>query len=435
MPTTKPNPKFAEELSKLNKKLNFMSVINSSANGKSLFSVKDNLCVKGFESRAGSKILSGYIPPFNATAVQRMLDSGYEFVGKTVMDEFGFGSFGTNTDIVAKNPFDETRVAGGSSSGAAVATAVIKNHVAIAESTGGSISNPASFCGVVGFTPTYGTISRYGLIDYANSLDKVGVMGRRAADIRAAFDRIKGADNYDSTCSDSKISSTPTKKLMIIEQLMKGIDSKVLSSFDLLLSKMQGMGYKVEHASLDIIDKAIPAYYIISMAEASTNLAKYDGYKYGEQGKDFTKKYNDFFCDARSSFGIEAKRRIVLGTFVRSASVKDKYYIKALKFRTALTSKLSSILKDSFLISPTMPTVAPKIDEAAGLSLIKAYSMDSLTIPPNLSGLPHISFPCGYANGMPIGAQLISSHFNDYALLDFVESWEKSFKYEFKYNL
>ncbi|MGI0141812.1 MAG: amidase family protein [Candidatus Micrarchaeales archaeon] len=428
-------PKLIKEVTKLNEKLHFLTVINDKLSDGMPFSVKDNLCVKGFESRAGSKVLKTYIPPFDATPVERMMKKGFGFMGKTTMDEFGFGSFGINTDVIARNPFDERYVAGGSSSGAAVATSVIKNHVALAESTGGSISNPAAFCGVVGFTPTYGLVSRYGLIDYANSLDKIGIMARSSEDIRETFDIIKGADVYDSTCVDKKVTEGKKQKLIVIDQLMKGVDEEIQSSFQVLLARLENQGYKIEHVNLDFIDKAIPAYYIISMAEASTNLAKYTGYKYGLQLDDFTKGYNEFFTKARENFGTEAKRRIVLGTFVRSSSVKDKYYTKALKARSALTNKLSELMKTGFIISPTMPIMAPKIEEAEKLSPLQAYAMDSLTIPPNLSGFPHITFPYSYTKGMPLGAQLITSHFNDYALTDFVGEWEKSFKYNFKYDL
>lgn len=423
------------DLSKLNGKLNFLTVVNDELSKGIPFTVKDNICVKGFESTAGSKMLKGYVPPFSATSVLRMEKAGFGFIGKAAMDEFGFGSFGINTEVKAKNPFNEKYVAGGSSSGSAVATSVMKYHVALAESTGGSISNPASFCGVVGFTPTYGLISRYGLIDYANSLDKIGIMARRSQDIREVFDIIKGKDDYDTTCVDEKVVNEKQKKLVVIDQLMKGLDPEIASSFDDLLERLLAQGYKIEHVKLDFIDKAIQAYYIISMAEASTNLAKYTGYKYGLQVPDFTKKYNSFFTSARENFGQEAKRRIVLGTFVRSASVKDKYYLRALKLRTLLTNKLSEIMRDAFIISPTMPIKAPLIEDAEKLSPLQTYAMDALTIPPNLSGFPHITFPYEYVHKMPFGAQIITTHFNDYALLDFVSDWEKSFDYKFKYNL
>ena len=434
----KPDNYYSELVKKvgeLNQKFRMFSNINQDISSGLPFSVKDNICVKDVESTASSKILSGYLPPFNATAVDRLPTDEFGFLGKTKMDEFGFGTFGINCPEHPLNPFDERYVAGGSSSGSAVATAILKHHVSIAESTGGSISSPSSFCGVVGFTPSYGTVSRYGLIDYANSLDKIGVMARSASDARYVFDKMKGSDNYDTTCVDHGVSSLNKKKLVIIDQLVNGIDSEILGSFDRVISKFEGMGYSVEHKSIPFIEKAIPAYYIISMAEASTNLAKYTGFKYGLKVGDFSKPYNDFFTEARSSFGIEAKRRVVLGTFVRSASVKSRYYEKALRLRAMLIATLNDVLKDAFIISPSMPIKVPKVEEAMEMDPVTAYKIDYLTIPPNLAGLPHISFPSDYIGGMPVGTQLVTNHFNDYAILDVVAEWEKSFKYKFKYEV
>ena len=427
--------KLISELSKLNEKLNAFNNISASLSDGMPFSVKDNLCVKGVETTASSKILKGYIPAFNATAVQRMLDNGFSFLGKTNMDEFGFGSFGINSEKPARNPFDERYVAGGSSSGAAVATSVLKYHVAIAESTGGSISTPAAFCGVVGFTPTYGAISRYGLIDYANSLDKVGIMARHAADIKYVFGKVKGADADDTTSMDGTNAKENKKAVVLIDQLTKGIDNSVESNFMKLADKVEGMGYKVIHKSIPFIDKAIPAYYTIAMAEASTNLARYTGLKYGYKNEDFTQHYNQFFTEARKQFGQEAKRRIVLGTFVRSASVRDKYYTKALKVRGLLLKELDKALKEGFILSPVMPITVPKFEDVKKLTPLQVYKMDIMTIPPNLCGLPHVSFPYTYHKGMPLAAQLVARQWNDNAILDFVEDWEKEFSYKFKYNI
>lgn len=428
-------PDLVKKIGQLNQKFRMFSNVNQSISAGLPFSVKDNICVKDVESTASSQILSGYVPPFSATAVERLPASEFGFIGKAKMDEFGFGTFGINCADHPLNPFDERYVAGGSSSGSAVATALLKHHISIAESTGGSISSPAAFCGVVGFTPTYGVVSRYGLIDYASSLDKIGVMARSASDVRYVFDKIKGSDQYDTTCVDHEISGKNPKKLVIIDQLLSGVDPEIMSSFDKTISKLQGMGYLVEHKSVPLIDKAIPAYYIISMAEASTNLAKYTGFKYGLKVNDFSKPYNDFFTEARASFGIEAKRRVVLGTFVRSSSVKSKYYEKALRLRSMLIKSIGELLKDAFIISPTMPIKTPKVEEAAQIDPVRSYKMDQLTIPPNLAGFPHISFPSDYIGGMPVGTQLTASHFNDYAILDFVSEWEKTFSYRFKYDV
>ncbi len=424
-----------KELSDMNQKFHIFSRMPQSMEHGFQFSVKDNICVDGVESSASAEILEGYVPPFDATAVERMRGRGFSFIGKTKMDEFGFGTFGINCAEHPLNPINPEYVTGGSSAGAAAATAVMKYHVAIAESTGGSISCPAAFCGVVGFTPTYGLVSRYGLIDYANSLDKIGIMARRSADIRHVFDVIKGSDRYDTTCIDREVNADKRTKLIIVDQLMQNIDQAVLSAFDRFTSKLESRGYEVVHRSIPFIEKAIPAYYIISTAEASTNLAKYTGFKYGKKTEDFSQGYNEFFTEARSSLGTEAKRRVILGTFVRSASVKSKYYEKALRLRRMLIEAMGNVLSEGFIISPTMPIMPPKVEEAAGLDPVKAYSMDSITVPPNLAGFPHISFPYDYSGDFPMGAQLITSHFNDYALMDFAGAWEEDFEYRFKYNV
>jgi aspartyl-tRNA(Asn)/glutamyl-tRNA(Gln) amidotransferase subunit A len=427
------------EISMLNKEYHAFTNINSKmidcAEGSIPFSSKANICVKGFETTAGSKMLKGYIPPFDATAVERMLGSGsFSFLGETNMDEFGFGTFGLNTETPARNAFGREYVAGGSSSGAAVATALLKYHVALSESTGGSISTPAALNGVVGFTPTYGTISRYGLIDYANSLDKIGVMARSSGDARIAFDIVRGKDRYDTTCSVEKINGNKKTKLFVVKELMEKTEKRVKASFSSLLDKLSS-DYEIREISSEILSKSIAPYYIIAMAEASTNLAKYDGYKYGLQYEGYNKRYNDFFTEARSSFGDEAKRRIILGTFIRSESVKAKYYTKALRIRALIIKEMSRILHEGFIISPTIPIPTPKISEAASLTPLENYAIDIFTIPPNIGGFPHITFPYGYMDGMPLGAQIITEQANDYAVLDFVSDWEEEFEYRYKHDV
>lgn len=424
-----------EELGGLNRKFGAFNFINKQISAGFPMSVKDNICVKGMETTASSKILKGYIPPFSATVIKRLEKEGFSILGKTNMDEFGFGSFGINSETPAKNPFDETRVAGGSSSGAAIATAILKYHVAVAESTGGSIAAPASFCGVVGFTPTYGLISRYGLIDYSNSLDKIGFMSRSSEDIRTLMGKSIGKDPADTTSVDAVLNNVSKQRLVIVDELYSKIDKNIKSSFDNTVKKLSSAGFKIEHLSIPEIDYSIPVYYIISMAEASTNLAKFTGFKYGLKVDDFSKGYNDFFTEAREAFGEEAKRKILLGTFIRGASVRSKYYEKALKIRRVIKDKMSSFLKDSFIISPTMPVIAPTIKEAQSFTPLQNYSMDLLTIPSNLCGFPSISLPSDYLNGLPVGIQITGGQFEDMGLVSFGEEWEKSFKYNFKYNL
>lgn len=429
--------KLVSELGEANKEYHAFNVINERQSGKNSlpFSTKANICVKGFETTAGSRMLKGYLPPFNATVVEKMLGhGGFSFIGETTMDEFGFGTFGINTETPARNAFDKEYAPGGSSSGAAVATALLKYHVAICESTGGSIATPAALNGVVGFTPTYGAVSRYGLIDYANSLDKIGVMARSGEDAKMTFDIIRGSDRYDTTCAIEKIGNNRKSKIYVVEELIEKTDPKIKSSFDKLLDKV-GKWFEIKEISVEILGKAIEPYYIIAMAEASTNLAKYNGYKYGLQYEELNRRYNEFFTEARSNFGAEAKRRIILGTFVRSESVKEQYYTKALMVRRMIIKEMSKILKDGFMLSPTLPIPTPKLSDVMKLTPTQNYAMDIFTIPPNLGGFPHITFPYDYLNGMPVGAQLVTEQANDYAILDFVSGWEKGFEYRYKHNL
>ncbi len=423
---------FASRLNQVNEKLNAFNFIDENEKNGKIISVKDNICVKGMPATASSKILQGYVPGFNATAIERLENAGFSVIGKTNMDEFGFGSFGLNSEHPAKNPFNEEYVTGGSSSGSAVSTALIKEHVSVAESTGGSISAPASFCGIVGLTPTYGVISRYGLIDYASSLDKIGFMGKSADNIREVMESTIGSDPNDTTSLSTAISNKKPNKLYVIDNLMAGINEGIKDRFEDLLVKLSAKGYKIEHVKMDYLEYSVPAYYILSMSEASTNLAKYQGFKYGFKVKDFSLNYNEFFMSARKQFGKEAKRRVILGTFIRSKSIKQKYYEKALAIRHAIIGRMDKILKDGFIIMPTMPIFTPKISEVKDISPVEAYSMDMLTVPPNLCGFPHLSFPYFYEKGMPLGAQVITDHFNDYSLLDFLSEWENDFQYKFK---
>ena len=425
-------PAFVSRLKQYNQNVNAFNFIDENEKNGKIISVKDNICVKGMPATASSKILQGYIPGFNATVIERLEKAGFSVIGKTNMDEFGFGSFGLNSEYPAKNPFDEEYVTGGSSSGSAVATALIKEHVSIAESTGGSISAPAAFCGVVGLTPTYGVISRYGLIDYASSLDKIGFMGKSADNIREVMEKTVGNDPKDTTSLSISLSNKKSNRLYVIDNLMAGVNETIKDRFEGLLAKLSAKGYVIEHINIDYLEYSVPAYYILSMSEASTNLAKYQGFKYGFKVKDFSLNYNEFFMSARKQFGKEAKRRVILGTFIRSKSIKQKYYEKALAIRHALIARMNKILKEGFIIMPSMPIFTPKISEVKDISPVEAYSMDMLTVPPNLCGFPHMSFPYFYEKGMPLGAQIITNHFNDYSLLDFLSEWESNFEYKFK---
>jgi len=435
------------ELERVNRKLNMFLKIRSAKEclseikklgGKQLsyfpYSAKDNICTEGIETTAGSKILKGYIPPFDATVIEKMKRSGAVLLGKTNMDEFGFGTFSINSAFsIPRNPYNTELCAGGSSGGAGVATAVIEYHVAIAVSTGGSISCPAAFNGVVGLTPTYGSVSRWGLIDYANSLDKIGVMGKYTKDVEIIFNIIAGIDKRDPTTNKKKINSKAKGiRIFIPENIISGCNKTIAKSFWNAIEKLTNeYGIEYRLAELPILQHAVPAYYIIATCEASTNLARFCGMRYGMQEGSYDKYFDEYFTDARSSFfGKEAKRRIILGTFARMAGYRNKYYLKALKVRGMIIGELKNIFKRYDIIAtPTMPITAPPISLAEKLSPIETYMLDMLTIPPNLAGMPHISLPIAYKDS-PIGMQFIANHYAEELLFHMGKLWESIFKYK-----
>ena len=396
------------------------------------FSAKDNLTSMDFETRCGSRILEGYRPQFDAYAISRIRDKGTTLVGKTNMDEFGFGTFSTNSAHgVPRNPFDTNRSCGGSSGGSACAAAVI-GHASLGVSTGGSISCPASFCGVYGITPTYGRVSRHGLIDYGNSLDKIGVLSKDPDHLSKYLRMISGPDPMDPTsCAqpdlriDGKISS-----VAVPNEALVGLSKDVESSFKRSLETVRGMGIEVDTISLSSMRFALPAYYVLATSEASTNLARYVGMRYGQQDGDLSLKFDDYFTSFRSKyFGDEAKRRILLGTYTRMAGFRDRYYSKALKVRSYLIEGYQGIFKSyDAVMTPTMPFVSPRFEDIERMTPVESYQADFLTVPPNLSGMPHLSVPCGYDDaGLPIGMQLITDHWNEGHLLDFAKRWDDMF--------
>ena len=393
------------------------------------FSVKDNICTRGLRTTAGSKILDNYVPPFDATAVHQIKNAGGFVIGKTAMDEFGFGTFSTNCAYGApKNPIDPSRVCGGSSGGAAcVAAAAEFPHIAIAQSTGGSITAPAAFTGTVGMTPTYGRVSRWGLIDYANSMDRIGVIGKCVYDAALGLSMIAGYDPLDSTSLNAQKTDYTTliggdiRKLRIgvPKEYFNGDGSAVVKKNALdLLQRLERFGVVWEEISLPYTKYAISAYYLIALAEASTNLAKFSGLRYGMEG-DLDGNYEEYFADLRGrSFGEEAKRRIILGTYARMSGYRDAYYIKALKVRAKIIAEFKgAFARVDAIATPSMPIIAPRFDDVEKLSPIDAYGMDRMTVPANLAGLPTISVPSGSEGGMPTGVQFIADHERDGMLI------------------
>ncbi len=401
-------------------------------------SVKDNVCTEGMQTTVGSKILEGYIPPFDATVVAKCRAEGAFIIGKTTQDEFGFGTFNVNTPYsIPLNPHDPERSCGGSSGGAACLTAVADfPHLAISESTGGSISCPASFCGVVGITPTYGRTSRWGLVDYANSLDKIGVMGKTVEEAALLLSVISGPDDYDSTVAQvpqedftgNLVDSVEGTKIGVpAEYFGEGIDDGVSDQVWRAIKRFEEMGAQVTKVLLPHTGVSLASYYIIAMAEASTNLAKFCGLRYGLH-LPLEGNFDEYFSKVRAEgFSDEVKRRVILGTFTRMAGYRDAYYLKALKVRTRVIEDFKRAFAEvDILAAPTMPVVAPRFDEIAELEPIQHYMMDVLTVAPNLAGIPMISIPCGDVGGLPVGLHLMADHLQEGTLIQAAHAYEVS---------
>ncbi|MCX6814774.1 MAG: Asp-tRNA(Asn)/Glu-tRNA(Gln) amidotransferase subunit GatA [Candidatus Aenigmarchaeota archaeon] len=399
-------------------------------------SVKDNICVQGMRCTAGSRILESYIPPFDSTVAARIKKDGGLIIGKTSQDEFGFGTFCVNSAFnVPKNPIDSTRSCGGSSGGAAGLTAALDMpHIAIGQSTGGSISAPASFCGVIGLTPTYGLVSRYGLIDYANSLDKIGPIGRGVEDVALMLSVIAGHDPRDFTTvkkgggTYAKYLEKPVKGMRIgvpKDYFGEGVDSRVSEQVWRGIKALESEGMKYTEISLPMTRHSLSAYYIIACAEASTNLAKFCGMRYGAEGP-VEESFNEYFSGVRSGyFGEEAKRRILLGTYARMAGFREKFYLKALQVRTLIIREFRNAFRShDVLIAPTMPVIAPKFSEIAKLTPVENYMMDILTVAPNLAGIPMLSIPCGKVSGMPVGLHIMGDYLQEGKLLQVGHAFE-----------
>ena len=438
------NAEFIEELKDKNQSLNFMREIEEGTENEGKlenipFIVKDAICTEGTVTSAGSKMLENYRPVFDATVVERLKESGGQFYGKTNMDEFGFGTFSTNCAFgTPKNPHDKSRVVGGSSGGAGAAIAALDYPViSIGESTGGSITNPAAYNGVVGVTPTYGRVSRYGLVDYANSLDKIGVLSKKVFGAAKGLEIIAGEDDNDQTTSEkpvsnySELNERKNLKIGVPRQMAEvdGIQEGVKENFEASLEMLEEVG-EVEYFDAPMLsaDVTLPAYYIVAMAEASTNLAKMSGMRYGfEKDPEDFEDFNEYFSEVRSEgFGEEAKRRILLGTYIRKAGYRDQYYIKAAKVRTKIIEEFEKAFEEyDVLVTPSMPNIAPKIEEAESLTPAEMYAMDSMTVGPNLAGVPQVSVPNGTSNGMPTGLQLLGPHFGEEKLLNIAYTFER----------
>ena len=393
--------------------------------------VKDNIMVKGQKCTAGSKILENYIAPYSATAIKKIKQAGGLILGKTNLDEFACGSSGEHSAFgPIKNPNNLEFVAGGSSAGSAAAVAASMAPVALGSDTAGSVRLPASFCGVAGFKPTYGAISRYGLIAMASSLDQIGILAKSAEDIEIVFDIIRSQDRMDSTSielsAEKKVNSL--KDLIIglpKECFSEGIDKQVLEITNRAVEKLKAEGAKIEEIDMPNLEYGVACYYIIMPVELSSNLSRYDGIKYGsseEKSKDIIDLY---FKTRGQFFGKEIKRRTMLGTYSLSAGYYEAYYLRALKVRTKIKMDFDKAFeKVDFVLTPTSPVLPFKIGQKIEDPL-SLYMMDLLTVPANLAGLPGISLPAGMVNGLPVGVQMIAPASKDKELLSVAKLIEK----------
>ena len=391
------------------------------------YGLKDNICSKGLETTCASRILGGFRPPYDATIVKKLNNAGMIMVGKTNMDEFAMGST-TETSYykTTKNPWDLQRVPGGSSGGSAAAVAAREVPFTIGSDTGGSIRQPAAYCGVTGLKPTYGAVSRFGLIAYGSSLDQIGPIAPTARDCAAVFDAISGYDEMDSTSMPLEIQALANieggVKGMTIgipkSYFGDGLSAEVRSRIEDAIKVLESEGANVEEFEFSMLDYAVPAYYIIASAEASSNLSRFDGVKYGFRSEN-AEGLRDVYLKTRTEgFGSEVKKRIMLGAFALSSGYYDAYYNKALQVKALIKKAFDGAFeKYDMILGPVAPTTAPKIGESLKDPLAM-YLSDIYTVSVNLAGLPGLSLPCGFdGEGMPVGMQLLGKAFDDAKLL------------------
>ncbi len=407
--------------------------------------IKDNLCTKGVKTTCSSKMLENFIAPYNATVVEKLENEGIISLGKLNMDEFAMGASTEYSAFKAtKNPWDLQTVPGGSSGGSAAAVASNMVPWALGSDTGGSIRQPSAFCGVVGLKPTYGLVSRYGLVAFASSLDQIGPITKDVEDCAILLNVIAGYDEKDSTSvnmpkkdyTNSLIKDVKGLKIGVPKEFLgEGINEEVKKSIENAIEEYKKLGAEVEECSLDIANQALATYYIIACAEASSNLGRFDGIRYGYRTKNF-ETLKDIYKNSRSEgFGAEVKRRIILGTYVLSSGYYDAYYKKAQKLRTIIKQEFETLFKKyDVLITPTSPTVAYKIGTKSNNPL-EMYLADLCTVSVNIAGLPGISIPCGVDNqGMPIGLQLIGKPFAEETLIKAAYTYEQETKFREKYK-
>lgn len=399
--------------------------------------IKDNLCTRGVKTTCASKMLENFIPPYDATVIKNLKNAGAIILGKVNMDEFAMGGSTENSAFFkTHNPVNLNKVPGGSSGGSAAVVAGNMAPISLGSDTGGSIRQPASFCGIVGLKPTYGLVSRYGLVAFASSLDQVGPMGKDVEDVAVLLNAIAGHDEMDSTSAKVEkkdytkalVNDVKGMKIGIPKEFFEeGVNQEVKEKVMLAAKKFEELGAIVEECSLPTTEYALPTYYIIACAEASSNLGRFDGIRYGYRTKNY-ETLQDIFRNSRSEgFGEEVKRRIILGTYVLSAGYYDAYYKKAQKVRTLVKQGFDKAFENyDLLLTPTAPTTAFDIGSKISNPL-EMYMADILTVPINIAGVPALSISCGNAkDGLPIGMQLIGKHFDEETILRAAYTYEKN---------
>lgn len=402
--------------------------------------LKDNLCTQGVRTTCGSKMLEHYVPPYHATVVERVESTGGVCLGKGNLDEFAMGST-TETSYFGptRNPWDESRVPGGSSGGCAAAVAAGLAWYALGSDTGGSIRQPAGYCGLTGIKPTYGTVSRYGLVAYASSFDQVGPLCRDAADCAAVLDVIQGRDRRDSTTVDGGyggLLASLTGDLrglrvgLPVECFGEGLHPQVANRVKEVARVLECRGATVVEQSIGELKWVIPAYYVLASAEASSNLARYDGVKYGFRAEEYHNLTQMYENTRSQGFGKETKARILLGTFVLSAGYYEAYYQKALAVKRRVAKAMERAFETcDVLLTPVTPTTAPKLGESLS-NPMEMYLSDLYTVPANLAGLPALSMPCGVdGQGLPVGAQLVGPRFGEGVLLNAAYAYQQETDY------
>jgi len=419
----------------LNKKYQMFSETAASCDGNFAFSVSDDISARGFQATAGSRILEGYRPVFDAAVVSKMKDLGGSLAGKTNTDEFGSNMFCVTGLGVPRNPFDPERSCGGSSGGAACAASVFDGHIALGTSAGGSVSAPAAFCGVFGLTPTHGRVSRYGQIDSTGSMGPIGLLASKSDLLKKYLPVISGRDERDPVSMsqpDLKIGGRKLRSVAVPKGILDGVSNPVRSAFENSLKMLKSMSVDIEQVEIRNLKYAMPAHYILCVTETVLNLARYCGMRCGRQDGDISLPFDDYFTSFRTRyFGNEVKLRAIMGTYMTLGDNRKDLYLRSLGVRQLVIDAYREVLMThDAVLSPTMPFVAPKFGDIEKMGSADIYSAGSFTVPPVFAGLPCLSLPCGYFEGMPMGMQFVSDRWNEDVLLSAADEWEKAFDIE-----